>query len=1366
MPVAAYCYSMLLHPNKWTELVIDDILEIGTKLYQESISMLHMHSTHTELQFYQLAKYCVIETKKLNFQVYEPEIVGQIRSTDKKIYNINKGLQVFFKRQRAGVIKSHGLNVVVWKDKHYYFFDAKGRRKDLYVDVSGAAVLAHVYDIPALSTILLKHSDLGNRPFTISKISVTKILEKDEPEEDGSYDVMPERSHYNIIDENKAVVLGSFDLADLCFDFSRNKQAIAMATVCLVYSRITPPSSWHRKTIDKIMIIGNQLYLELVESENLLEMMLEHIPAIFTLGPYVVEILIYANIYADLMIKKGVSVLQKCLEKFFSTNTMAIVFIDKAALAIWTQRNMFYCFDPYSRNAEAFKCRNGNACVSMNSTIESVARTVATNFDNPNDIFYIHALKVVKVHRDPEPVFPKTMTMDDASPDSFKECRVKKSKRKAVHKPVTADFTESAVKELTPWDYLDQSIIEVGSTVGSLTPEQLPHMVHKFPSKIVLKPKDIPPYGKAIDLDSPSLSDTQIEPDRPEPMKNEGELDMTSWELTMEELELEDGLEEDQMGQEGEGVVDEEIEAYMAMNEFAQVQAESTGGYYRSAQVNTDITVSFLPIPRDILPLTDIRLKQKLLKQKEIERRRQMAIMQSSMGAPIITQSMELAKDSNFVDLPDNTQIILGSSDITNHGGDVDYMAPFICMMASAVAQKYLLSSWSKEIIDYTLRSGAKLYSLAKVRYDQVPILDVPKVSLGTTKFSILTEYLHDTVLKQRVLEETLIKVLFKKHECGLIATPSYACTVFLKNRLFYLFDCFGCNEVGLGEGPGKGGVACLSRFKNIHDLCKRIIYNKTKRDDAEEYEFSRFVVSACTSKPIPPKPGMYKFKDEDAESGADTTASETSTHPLRTNRVGYQLNEDFLTLQGTKALEGRNEIDYDELKRDHFVCICACLLLLNYPILRWDTKRVDYVIDQGNHIYDHAENLSISEKRIIRNILIYQNFFDIIITSVKIPGGNNRNLAMNLEWITSKRDYVLLQFPNCCYVIYKHNKYFHVFDPYPCTPNGAADESDEGKAGWCIFNTVQEMTSRIKKQIIKDGEHFLFYTFEVTSVSKAPKSLIVGQKLLDYEMNKADKPEKTGAPFNERDVWLLKDPLPWSRVRLYSANNTPRGRGNSWHCWDIEFPNDLYSLIGTFHQRDERFSDVTRGKQTLANIVVAIGMTEIYPLAEWTAAVLDSILISGDKYFLDCINQIKEKDYQFDTDDLQPKCVIFPYTFEVTLIPVIDGTMFIMRPNQFNLYKALKVFFDNYDKRKGMLCCDQGRTEKRFVGLGKTKMNEYFMFDCQINGLPMFMEHRGAAYILRCKTLKRLLYVLTLTLRGGDFFIFEIDISNIIPIQ
>lgn len=84
------------------------------------------------------------------------------------------------------------------------------------------------------------------------------------------------------------------------------------------------------------------------------------------------------------------------------------------------------------------------------------------------------------------------------------------------------------------------------------------------------------------------------------------------------------------------------------------------------------------------------------------------------------SQSEELAKETNFVDLPDDSQIIRGRTNISNYEMDVEFMAPFVSIMAACVSQKYAINSWTRDIIDYVLQCGSELYIKSKVRFDQV----------------------------------------------------------------------------------------------------------------------------------------------------------------------------------------------------------------------------------------------------------------------------------------------------------------------------------------------------------------------------------------------------------------------------------------------------------------------------------------------------------------------------------------------------------------------------------------------------------------------------------------------------------------------
>lgn len=112
-----------------------------------------------------------------------------------------------------------------------------------------------------------------------------------------------------------------------------------------------------------------------------------------------------------------------------------------------------------------------------------------------------------------------------------------------------------------------------------------------------------------------------------------------------------------------------------------------------------------------------------------------------------------------------------------------------------------------------------------------------------------------------------------------------------------------------------------------------------------------------------------------------------------------YQYADGVYTIQGTHALKGRTEF-LQVLKKDHFVCICACLMLFSIPVKKWDTRKVDEILGYGTYIYNHADDLEISEHRTIKNVLIQKYFFDIIVKRIKIENWrSNKNLSTGFNF-------------------------------------------------------------------------------------------------------------------------------------------------------------------------------------------------------------------------------------------------------------------------------------------------------------------------------------------------------------------------------
>ncbi|KAL3271893.1 hypothetical protein HHI36_022363, partial [Cryptolaemus montrouzieri] len=603
------------------------------------------------------------------------------------------------------------------------------------------------------------------------------------------------------------------------------------------------------------MIIGNQLYLECVEYKPAGELKLDQLPAEFTLGPYSVEIYVTPNLYGDFICRKGKCLLEECLEKFFEKYSMAIVVLENTTIAIWKQRGVFYCFDPYSRNVEGHVARNGVACVSMHTDIDSLTWMIAKNYCEKDTIFYIHALVVCRIAREHAQVcaFPLNVTMNGMPMEDLRKSTKKKGKKTAVVKPIQVEQDANMSIAKPPMELQEgESLVQVDSNVGSLAMSTLPQLTHMPHVKV--------PIGgeKVADLDSPSLSDTQMEPPQ---IKEEDDgvmkVDVDSYQLTMEELEGIKRPEKGEGDQAKPGQVTKPGEAPKAAipaqppapappvpptpaagGDQAKKEASKEGeDFYMAADAATEIgSKSFLNAATSVIlsaGISGFMLHPEVLQPTNLTKtlgRKRRVFYKSQQGSivlgyepePDITQSEELRKENNFVELPDSSQIVRGKTnmaDLQGQGGDMEFLAPFVCVMATAVAKKFSLVSWSSDVVEYVLKCGQELYKASKFRYDQVSRLDIPKVSLGSTDFHIVVEYLFDTYLKDNILELALDRILFVRSDCGIFVTPTYACAIFYRHHLYYLYDGYGNNEVGLSEGKMNTGTACLVRFKGLRSL-------------------------------------------------------------------------------------------------------------------------------------------------------------------------------------------------------------------------------------------------------------------------------------------------------------------------------------------------------------------------------------------------------------------------------------------------------------------------------------------------------------------------------------------------------------------
>ncbi|XP_061384186.1 uncharacterized protein LOC116769255 [Danaus plexippus] len=1429
MSVMAYCLAFHYHPKQWTMKLIDNLIDAGDQWYMQCLDKVHDHSAvqgMCEVLPFGKKQTLLLNGKKMQVLLGEPDIVGYTMSLDPTVYNLCRGLKAFFKNNRAGILLTRVLKLVIWKDRIcYYIFDPAGRDARAYSNfANGCSALINVKDLESVSEVLLARSILEDQKFVLAPVKVLKMVDEkcDEDFESDKELTQAEKAMmgYRILNENCAIVNANMHLGDRCFEDAKYRQALPIAIVAMTYAKISPPNTWFSKTLDKVLRLGNKLYMDCLHPKVMIDMTIDNIPNEITIGPYACEIIIYRE-----RIKGQLFTTKECLlnirtgliEFFSHEYNSGILDFNNYALAVWRQKEMYYLFDPYPRSHDGTRSLNaGKACCQMLLNPEAMAEVFTKNWNYlpATTQFYIHAFKVLKLKkREPKSQIVCTLS-DEQLPG------VKKLKRKVL--PMSKDHGDGRelFHDVLPMEDLDkppagplmdeEKMGDIISLVDSIQEDYLP--------PIPLRYKNLPPEPleeKVVNLDSPTVSVTQVVPPWPKPRDKTHEIpdpdpdpEPTPPPTPPPMPPPEGGEEEEEEAGEEEEDEDrskkkkEEEERRRAEEEERRKaeelppplpppppspQPEPEVELAPPVEVMEDEIQTLEPVnvERHILLTEDARYRYKL---RQLRKKMTLPLTE---GDATLTAEEELQKPSNFKNLLDNNQIIRGSSAIADSKEIID-MLPFGSIMAIVTSYKYTVNTWTLGIVNFVVDTAKKLYKNKKEKFQLAPVHIIPKIAIGHQAFHANIDVVGEGPTWQ--LEDVLTRKFLPRYDRGMITTATYSCAIFRRNNLYYLFDASPCNAMGLRD-PTNKGKACFLRFRSLHDLVVRVCYNKDGKTEDQQFILSRIIVRRLLTEPRMKLPEDYDYAErmpkskksklsivESPKSSEKKSTSVESTEPKTEYVVGYQNFNGIYRIEGTTALNDKKTST--EVKACHFVCLIAMLMATMHPIRTWGQVMVDTCIEKGLEIKEKATNLSVCDKRVIKNLILDGKFVNVNIKKIMVVNENpNKRLEQYLRAVLKRLRYVIIRFPSCSMVICQTDGYYHLFDPYP-PPNEipepventtsekkqkeVSDTSQQMKvgavAGWTLYRSMDALRKRIKS-VVSAPDNPEFYTFELTSIKNAPR-----HSALNYRLSPLFRPdENPNLPYlrrrkirpivDEKMYWLNVETIPWSRMNgvndLGFDRKTPK---TMWKDWDIEFPGDLYSLWGTLHPLDPKFAVDNRGKQYLATSVVALVMTKASSLSAWTSSFLDGIVEVGDQYHAKCHAKIAgNKNHEISLEDLETKYDdMYPYSFTVKFDKIIFGFVYNIYPDRFNLSKALVYFFEK--NTLGILT-----SPSKNLAFGKIGAS-YFMFDCQSYGSPIFSPSQGAAYILKCESLNRLIYCMAVTLNirrhGQQFHLYSVNVT------
>ncbi|XP_075976266.1 uncharacterized protein LOC142976660 [Anticarsia gemmatalis] len=1422
MSVMAYCLAFHYHPKQWTMKLIDTLVDAGDKWYLQCLDKVHDHSAVQgicEVLPFGKKQTLVLNGKRMQVLLGEPDIVGYTMSLDPTVYNLCRGLAAFFRENRAGIMMSRVLKVIIWKDKVcYYIFDPAGRDSRAYSNyANGQAAIMNIKDLESVAEILLARSVLEDQKFVLAPVKVLKMIDEtvDDDLESDKELTQAEKAMmgYRILNENCAIVNANMHLGDRCFEDAKYRQALPIAVAAMTYAKISPPNTWFSKTLDKVLRLGNKLYVDCVHPKVMIDISIDNIPNEITVGPYACEIIIYRErVKGQLFTPKEcfLNIKTGLIEFFNQKYNSGILEFNNYSLAVWKQKDMYYLFDPYPRTNDGLRAlKTGKACCIMGLNPETLADCLSKNFDYLpiTTQFYVHAFKVLKLKKK-QPKMQLVCTLSDEQMPGGKGKRkvlpmsqAQGDGKEIFHDVLPADNFEPKSKDGPQAD--EEQMGDIISLVDSIQEDYLPPIPLKY------KQHDNSVEPKVVNLDSPTVSVTQVVPPWPkprdktnEPPEPDPDPEPTPPPTPPPVVPPEGGVEEEEAAAEEEEDEEtakarkEEEERRKAEEEEARRKAEELPPPLPppppSPQPEPEVPLA-IPIQiveDEVQTLPPKNVDRRVLLTQDAQARFKLRQIRKKMTPPLaeheidVDVEQELANPSNFKDLPDRSQMVRGSSALSDPGAtnSLDIL-PFGAIMAIVTSYKYTINTWTSSIVNFVVDTAKRLHDNKQQKFQLAPVHIIPKIAIGHQAYHANIDVVGEGPSWQ--LEDVLERKFFSRFDRGMVTTATYSCAIFKRGGLYYLFDGSPCNAMGLREVKrGKSGKACFLRFRSLHDLVSRILYNKDGKTEDQQFILSRILVRKLLREPRDKLPEDYDYETRRPKSGKSKTtitkedesrkSSIDDSIPSGPIVVGYQRVDGIYRIEGTTALSDRKPST--DVKSCHFVSLIAMLMAAMHPIRTWSQVMVDTCIEKGLEIHEKATNLSVCEKRVIKNVILDGKFININIKKILVVNENpEKRLEQYLRAVLRRLRYVIIRYPHCSMVICLTEGYYHLFDPYPPpSEEPQKDDVDSSKpskkgspvATWTLYRSLDALIKRIRKvlpcQTADDPE---FYTFELTSIKTAPRS-----SALNYRLSPLFKPDDNpNLPYlkrrrirpvvDEKMYWLNIEFIPWSRMAPTNDMGLERGLPKTmWKDWDIEFPGDLYSLWGTIHPLDKRFDEINRGKQYVATSVLAIGMTQACNLSAWTGGFLDGIVIGGDKYHKKYMGRVgNQPNHEVEIEKLDSKFDdMFPYSFSFKFEKVIFGFVYNIYPDRFNLAKALIYFFEKHTL--GVLT-----SPTKNLAFGKTGAS-YFMFDCQSHGAPVFSPGQGAAYMLKCESLNRLIYCMALTLNirrhGQQFHLYSVSAS------
>ncbi|XP_044010347.1 uncharacterized protein LOC122854000 [Aphidius gifuensis] len=398
------------------------------------------------------------------------------------------------------------------------------------------------------------------------------------------------------------------------------------------------------------------------------------------------------------------------------------------------------------------------------------------------------------------------------------------------------------------------------------------------------------------------------------------------------------------------------------------------------------------------------------------------------------------------------------------------------------------------------------------------------------------------------------------------------------KQISYYLFDPYPRNEIGINdlEAMEDELTACVIRSLDSDELARIILENiDVESVDNDNFTIHGFKILSTSEymtneeididKKIPIKPDLNGYSELGNDGGILSGSFEQSNVLFK-----------ILTRNKQQAANALVTLAMRQMYNPHL----------------WYREVVDDILKLGDKLtQENFKNLPAEQdeaeddKKELRQYLLPSEIdegFDIGVNRVtvgveedKISGKNVTDITKALEEFFADNNAGILKKDDIIIPIWREGSVYFFFDPFGRDATGEPKENSPASVMW--FTNIPSFSSFIVK-LFQDKPGI----FSIDGVTL----------------------------YNEYETRLREEERP---KKTTSTENL-------WHNFP-KIDEGIWQLKGNISLNDERFEEFNRGKQSAGVALMSVVFSKVYESRQWSADILDEIVITGDKLFAKSID-------------------------------------------------------------------------------------------------------------------------------------------------